>query len=96
MGGVVCWLMMVTIFCFSPLRRSAARGACWRVVLAPVAACCWLALLSVSLLNALHEHDGSNLERVFILQQTWKMILQHPIVGWGYGIRLVLCPFRGR
>jgi O-antigen polymerase len=44
-----------------------------------------LALLSVSLLNALHEHDGSNLERVFILQQTWKMILQHPIVGWGYG-----------
>ncbi|WP_407250325.1 PglL family O-oligosaccharyltransferase [Klebsiella michiganensis] len=86
LGGVVCWLMMVTIFCFSPLRRSAARGACWRVVLAPVAGVLLgLALLSVSLLNALHEHDGSNLERVFILQQTWKMILQHPIVGWGYG-----------
>lgn len=86
LGGVVCWLMMVTIFCFSPLRRSAARGARWRVVLAPVAGVLLgLALLSVSLLNALHEHDGSNLERVFILQQTWKMILQHPIVGWGYG-----------
>jgi O-antigen polymerase len=39
--GVVCWLMMVTIFCFSPLRRSAARGhagvSYWR----RWPACCW-------------------------------------------------------
>lgn len=31
------------------------------------------------------SHDGSNLERWKILQITLAMIMNHPILGWGYG-----------
>jgi O-antigen polymerase len=41
LGGVVCWLMMVTIFCFSPLRRSAARGLAGVSYWRRWPACCW-------------------------------------------------------
>lgn len=42
-------------------------------------------LMKITLLDALLQHDGSNLQRLMILRETWHMILIHPFKGWGYG-----------
>ena len=42
-------------------------------------------LMQTTLLDALLQHDGSNLQRIMILRETWNMILIHPFKGWGYG-----------
>lgn len=44
-----------------------------------------LTLLRNGITGALHEHDSSNIGRLFILQQTWRMVMLHPFLGWGYG-----------
>lgn len=86
LGGGVCWLLMVAVFCVSPMRHNSSNFARLSIILSPLLGIIiGVGLMSVSLLSALHEHDGSNLERVFILQQTWLMIREHPFVGWGYG-----------
>ena len=80
LGGLLSWLLFIVIFWRND------RLSRWGVRLAPAAGIALgVALLPDGLLNALHDHDSTNLDRLLILQQTWQMIAQHPLVGWGYG-----------
>lgn len=44
-----------------------------------------MALMPLSLTEALAQHDGSTLQRLMILRETLRMIMLHPFAGWGYG-----------
>lgn len=86
LGGLACWVTITAVFFFSQAREQSSQWSRRIIAIAPVLGIILgVNLLSASFLDAVHEHDGSNLERVFILQQTWQMIMQHPFKGWGYG-----------
>ncbi|WP_368540798.1 PglL family O-oligosaccharyltransferase [Enterobacter soli] len=83
LGGLAIWLWFTAVFWRDENALVASRRA---IALAPpLGIAIGTALLSNGLFGALQEHDGSNVDRILILQQTWKMIVQHPLKGWGYG-----------
>lgn len=67
-------------------RKETPLATRFLLLLAPVTGVTWCVLvMNGTLLEALHQHDGSNLQRLMILHETWRMILLHPLKGWGYG-----------
>jgi len=84
LGGLLIWLAFTLIFWHADAAGTVLSR--WGVRLAPASGIALGAiLLPGGMLNALQAHDTSNLDRILILQQTWQMIMQHPLVGWGYG-----------
>ncbi|WP_333012617.1 PglL family O-oligosaccharyltransferase [Kluyvera sichuanensis] len=86
LGGLSVWGIFIALFCLSAARRDCSPYLRGGVVLLPLLGILLgQQFLAGAVVAALHEHDASTFDRLFILQHTWQMIAQHPMVGWGYG-----------
>lgn len=82
LSGICVYTGMLLLY----WRRGTSVTIRFTLLLAPIAGIfCGAMLMNNTLTEALRQHDSSNLQRIMILHETWRMILMHPLMGWGYG-----------
>ncbi|HFZ8995714.1 TPA: Wzy polymerase domain-containing protein [Citrobacter freundii] len=82
LSGLCVFIGMLALY----WRKEASASTRLLILTGPLAGFfCGMLLMHGTLLEALQQHDGSNLQRMMILHETWRMILMHPFKGWGYG-----------
>ena len=84
LGGLAVIIIMNLLFYFHRRKCTPGRGM-WLWLLPLAGTVLGMVMSSLSPVQALAMHDGSNLQRVLILRNTWQMIMLHPWKGWGEG-----------
>lgn len=84
LGGLSMVVFITILFTSKRFRHEGCRRV--RLIFFPVVGLCvGVMLLNVSILQALHQHDGSNHQRWLTLVQTMRMSELHPFLGLGAG-----------
>lgn len=84
LGGLSMVVIVILLFSSKRFRHEGCRRG-WLILFPAIGFCIGLMLLNVSILEALHQHDGSNHQRWITLVQTVRMSKIHPILGDGAG-----------
>lgn len=84
LSGLSMIIMVILLFSCKSFRHEGCRRG-WLILFPALGLCIGLMLLNVSVLEALHQHDGSNHQRWITLVQTVSMCKLHPFLGAGGG-----------
>lgn len=84
LSGLGMIIVVFMLFSSKSFRYEGCRRG-WLIFFPALGLCIGLMLLNVTVLEALHQHDGSNHQRWLTLVQTVRMSELHPFLGTGGG-----------
>jgi O-antigen polymerase len=85
LGASVCYLLIIVRLFLIRENDERTNSNFLNLVLSPaIGVFIGLSLLDCSPTHAI-AHEGSNVQRILTLKETWNMIMLHPFKGWGPG-----------